>query len=212
MTVQPSLHLRELLVGQTRSVIHVSRFAGTPVQRRESVAEHSYMTAQYALFIGTHCLALGAAVDLGKLLARALVHDLDEAIMVDLPRPIKYADPALRERWHVLCVRAIAEMEKDLGVPFYEHWKDAKDNSLEGAILALADLISVTSYCIEEIQFGNKHMEKVLRANLAYLRQYYNRAGLASELRAMVRQAYEVAEMFIHAPGLHEVASVAAAR
>ena len=181
-----SLNIEELLTGTARRVAHVTRFAGTPLHRTESVAEHSYMTAQYALFIGWECQRLGGAVHMERLLARALVHDLDEAVMVDLPRPIKYADAALREAWQVMCHRAIKDMEKAIGLPFFHTWLDAKDDSLEGAILALADLIAVTSYVLEELAFGNTYMLDVLRGNIRYLETYRDKTHTPNELRVMV--------------------------
>ena len=188
--------MKELLTGTARLVAHVSRFAGTPTHRRESVAEHSYMTAQYALFIGWHCQQIGGAVDMAKLLSRALVHDLDEAVMVDLPRPIKYANPLLREQWTAMCHTAVKDIERALGVPFFQAWLEAKDDSLEGNILALADLISVTSYVIEELRFGNTFMQPVLSGNIKYLEMYLASNKVANELKALTRDALEIAHFW----------------
>jgi 5'-deoxynucleotidase YfbR-like HD superfamily hydrolase len=191
------LNMNELLTGKARLVAHVTRFAGTPLHRAENVAEHSYMTAQYALFIGLECQRLGAAVDLGKLLSRALVHDLDEAIMVDLPRPIKYKDPVMLQRWNVMSLDAVLEVELAIGVQFAGSWKHAKDDSLEGKILALADFISVTSYVIEEILFGNSFMVPVLRGNIIYLEGFRDRPGIGAELKTMTDDAIIVAKFYL---------------
>lgn len=190
------INMRELLTGKTRLVAHVSRFAGTPAHRRENVAEHSYMTAMIALFLGQHCLERGARVDIGKLLTRALVHDLDEAVMVDLPRPIKYADPVLKERWTSLCNEAVIQMGEAVGISFFTDWKNAKDDSLEGEILRLADLISVTAYLIEEARFGNTFMKSLLTGNLEYLTEFY-RTARSSEIRELVLQAVTVMGPFL---------------
>lgn len=190
------LNVTQLLAGKARLVAHVTRFAGTPVHRRETVAEHSYMTAQYTYFIGMHCLALGGAVDMGRLLSRAIVHDLDEAVMVDLPRPIKYADKQLLERWTQLCHSVINEMGADLGVDFFTTWLYAKDKSLEGAIVALADLISVTAYAIEEIRFGNTFMRDVLQGNIAYLEKFLDMNPPAA-LRALTIDTIAIATDYL---------------
>jgi 5'-deoxynucleotidase YfbR-like HD superfamily hydrolase len=191
------INLRELLTGKARLVAHVDRFAGTPVHRRETVAEHSYMTAQYALFIGLHCIEKGGNVNMARLLARAIVHDLDEAVMVDLPRPIKYADEELRARWQVLCHAAVQDMERALGVKFFHTWLTAKDGSLDGMILAFADLISVTSYVIEEIKFGNTFMIPVLEGNLTYLHKFYNHDRQSTELRELILTVINIAGTFL---------------
>jgi 5'-deoxynucleotidase YfbR-like HD superfamily hydrolase len=187
-----TLNMQEMLTGKARTVAHVTRFAGIPLHRTENVAEHSYMTAQYAMFIGLECIRLGGAVDMGKLLTRALVHDLDEAIMVDLPRPLKYRDPVLLARWQDMSREAVLQMEMALGVPFFVAWSRAKDHSLEGRILALADLISVTSYVIEELRFGNSFMLPVLKGNIDYLMEFYNKEG-TTEIRGLTLAALNVA-------------------
>jgi 5'-deoxynucleotidase YfbR-like HD superfamily hydrolase len=155
------------------------------------------MTAQYAFFIAREMEWLGSRkIDLGLLLSRALVHDMDEAVMVDLPRPIKYADPVLKERWTALCVDTIHELERLVGVPFYKEWLTAKDDKLEGQILALADLISVTSYVIEEIKFGNSYMLDVLRGNIRYLQEFCAK-NLANVLKDLAADAIWLAETYL---------------
>jgi 5'-deoxynucleotidase YfbR-like HD superfamily hydrolase len=194
----------ELLTGKARLVAHVTRFAGTPLHRTETVAEHSYMTAQYALFIGWHCISLGGSVDLGKLLSRALVHDLDEAVMVDLPRPIKYADPELLERWKAMCTGVVRGLGDTLGVPFNKEWSEAKDDSLEGHILILADLMTVTAYVIEELRFGNTYMIDVLVGNIGYLEKFLAGALTphppANELKDLARDALIIARAYLLGP------------
>lgn len=197
MTGAPKgLQMVELLTGTTRNLAHVMRFAGFRIHRRESVAEHTCMTSMLAWFIAQQCMLLGSRdVDMGKLLGRALFHDFDEAIMVDLPRPVKYADERMRKQWHALCCRAVQKIGDDIGVSFFHTWLDAKDRSLEGEILALADLISVTSYLIEEIQMGNTIAVPMLTLNVTYLREHYNKTSY-SELRALTMDAVRVADNF----------------
>lgn len=52
----------------------------------ESVAAHSYMVALTALWLADH---VGDEVDVEKVLRIALVHDLSEAVLGDIPRPVK---------------------------------------------------------------------------------------------------------------------------
>lgn len=195
-----TLNLREMLTGKARLVAHVTRFAGTPLHRLENVAEHSYMTAQYALFIGLHCQELGYEIDLGKLLSRALVHDLDEAVMVDLPRPVKHGDMELLARWNKLCHGVVRDMSNALGVPFFDLWAGAKDTTVEGKILALADLISVTSYIIEEIRFGNTFMHALLPGNIAYLRNFLNGGTLPAPIHNLTLDAISIARSYVQEP------------
>jgi 5'-deoxynucleotidase YfbR-like HD superfamily hydrolase len=192
------LNVRELLIGRARHLSYVTRFAGTPVLRPENVAEHSYMTAQYAFMIARHCEELGSRkVNMEKLLIRALVHDMDEAVMVDLPRPIKYADEELRKRWNALCHRVIQELQTALGIPFFAAWLEAKDETLEGEILRLADFMSVTAYVIEEIRRGNSFMQEVLKGNIEYLSEHLRRGDLPTTLTQLTFDTRSIAQEYL---------------
>lgn len=180
------LDIRALLTGEARLVAHVTRFSGTPLLRPENVAEHSYMTAQYAFFIAraieTDTLH-PTDVDLGQLLSRALVHDMDECLLGDLPRPVKYANTEVLRGWNAMAEQAVTQVGETLGVTFTQDWKFAKKpNSLEGDIMALADMISVTAYIIEELRLGNTYMRKLLAGNIGYLQELKEKRGFQHSL------------------------------
>ena len=66
----------------------------------ENIQEHSHMVAVLA-----HALAVirrdkfGGAVDPGHVAAVALYHDAPEIFTGDLPTPVKYANPAIRDAY-----------------------------------------------------------------------------------------------------------------
>ena len=62
---------------------HTYRSAWTSAGDRESVAEHSWRLTLMALLVADHV----PEVDLGRLLALCVVHDLGEAIGGDVPAP-----------------------------------------------------------------------------------------------------------------------------
>ena len=73
--------------------------------RAEGVAEHSWRVALLGLLLAEEM----TPVDLGRLLALALVHDLGEALSGDVPAPLQSGDPAeraARERADVEAVLA----------------------------------------------------------------------------------------------------------
>lgn len=189
------LDMRALLTGSVRRVSHTTRFSGTPTLRPESVAEHHYVTAQYAMLIGLEMIQLGGAVNMGKLLTRALVHDLDEALMPDLPRPVKYSDPELTTVWHKLAHNAVVKLEAELGVLISDYWYEAKERSLEGDILAVADMLSVIGYVIEEIRLGNSYMKEVLENSTKYIRDLLESRPMSNELKSIIWDGLAVARL-----------------
>jgi putative hydrolase of HD superfamily len=64
------------------------RCSWTPAGRRESAAEHSWRLALAALAVGPHFPGL----DIGRVIALCLVHDLGEAISGDTPAPLQNPD------------------------------------------------------------------------------------------------------------------------
>lgn len=170
------LNIKEMLAGSIRRLSHVNRYSSVPVQRRESVADHTCHVCLYALLIGKSIQAdSGISVDFGQLLTTGLVHDLDEALTGDFLRTVKYETPGLRDALNGASVRVIQKMEKDLNVSgLLGDWEDAKDDTIEGQILALADLLSVASYIIEETYSGNRHIIGIYPELIDYLDKLLN--------------------------------------
>lgn len=104
------------------------------------------------------------------LLERALVHDLEEARSGDVPRPFKYSSPELRELLERASREAFKQVLDDVVVEppsgdggcydysdrdiLLEVWETAKDNSMEGRILAFADFLAVLGFMVQEAQHG----------------------------------------------------------
>ncbi|MDO8055599.1 MAG: HD domain-containing protein, partial [Candidatus Hermodarchaeota archaeon] len=67
---------------------------GIPPSMAEDVASHSHSTTILTLLLA---MQVASNQDLGRLLTMALIHDLPEAIIGDIPRSAQTAHPALRE-------------------------------------------------------------------------------------------------------------------
>lgn len=168
------LNFTNLLEGSINRMSHVFRFSSIPVNRRENVAEHSWYVSMYAFFIAKDYEERWNGedpiprVDYGKLLSRALLHDLDESHTGDFLRIVKYGHPDLKRALDEVSVSMINKMQEELGVEFTEPWAQAKADDLEGEIIEIADLLRVVSYVVEEISSGNKHIIHILNEALGY--------------------------------------------
>ena len=126
--------------------------------RRENLSEHSLETAQIA-----HALALIGNKRLGKsynanfAAVAAMYHDTPEIITGDMPTPIKYYNPGIREAYKA--VEQVAEdkllsmLPEDLR-PAYEDALRPADPEIEQLVRA-ADKLSAHIKCIEERKAGN---------------------------------------------------------
>ena len=141
----------------------------------ENIQEHSHQVAVLA-----HALAVirnkyfDGHVDAGQVAVAALYHDASEILTGDLPTPIKYYNPAIREAYKQ--VEAVAE-EKLLGM-LPEELRPAYDAALRPesedvkTLVKAADKLSAHIKCVEELKAGNNEFHQAAQQTLAALQEY----------------------------------------
>ena len=133
--------------------------------RNENLSEHTLEVAFIA-----HALAvignkrLGKNINADKVAVSAMFHDTSEIITGDMPTPIKYYNPEIKEAYKE--VEAVAN-KKLLGMlpedlrpdyePFFDH--SGEDPELL-KLLKAADKISALIKCVEEENSGNREFSK----------------------------------------------------
>ena len=148
---------------------YITRWALMRNTRTENVCEHSHDVA-----VLSHALAVlsnkrfGGSVDVGKCVLLALYHDMPEILTGDLPAPVKYHNPAIRDAYkHVERVsgeKLLSMLPLDLRGEYGplllpdENWPE------ERRIIKAADKIAALIKCIEEQGQGNKEFEKARRS------------------------------------------------
>ena len=110
---------------------YITRWALMRNTFSENVQEHSHMVAVLA-----HALAVirnrvyGGQIDAGQVAAAALYHDASEIITGDMPTPIKYYAPEIRDAYKkveaVACGRLLAMLPDELR-PDYDDVLDCAD-------------------------------------------------------------------------------------
>lgn len=101
-------------------------------------------------------------LNIGIALEKAVIHDIDEVVTGDIPRPTKYYSEKSSEVFEEIADQGIKQIISELDLGFQSrielNWKTAKDDK-EGAIIALADLASVVYKLWDEvILLGNKKL------------------------------------------------------
>lgn len=167
-----SLDIRELLTGDVNRLRYITRYSTSNLLHRENVAEHSYYVSLYAMLL---CRWVNKqSVTTGQLssdpivarelivLQRCLLHDLDETRTGDFQRPFKYKNEKLRlaieeaaGEEFVEAVRGIFPEDPIFAHQAHDSWRNAKDDTPEGAIVAFADYLSVMSHLYAEIKCAN---------------------------------------------------------
>jgi 5'-deoxynucleotidase YfbR-like HD superfamily hydrolase len=202
-----NLNVREMLVGHPVRLRYVYRFSTSRVQHPETVAEHSYYVCLYCLLIGRWCneqFGKHKKIDMGLLLSRAVVHDMEESVSGDFPRPFKHSNSELKDMLEEASEHAINTVVEGLLGPtpnplpyasahydFHYYWKNSKDSSEEGLILEFADFLSVLSFMYEELgQGGNRSIANHVRDMEAYFLKFERKEF--DFLLPLVEQAREV--------------------
>ena len=96
-------------------------------------------------------------VDAGAVAAAALYHDAPEILTGDMPTPIKYYNPAIRDAYkqveRVASEKLLAMLPEKLR-PTYDELLSPVDGEVEQLVKA-ADKLSAWIKCIEELKAGN---------------------------------------------------------
>ena len=149
-----------------RSLAHVKRFNNRLQHNPESDAEHSFYTAHFAHILCVLLKVAGVKVDLAKVLAMALIHDLEEGQTGDILNPFKHHDEEVTAAIGKVSEQMIGEMVTELPGKVKEeilglwHEEQARE-TIESQIVKVADSLSLLSKCDEEIQTGNKAFQEI---------------------------------------------------
>ena len=153
----------------------IQRWALMRNTAQENVQEHSHQVAVLA-----HALAVirnrrfGGHTDPGAVAVAALYHDAGEILTGDMPTPIKYHNPAIREAYKD--VEAVAEQKllamlpEDLQ-PVYAPILTIRDEETARLVKA-ADKLSAYIKCVEELKAGNMEFREAAAQTRAALEGY----------------------------------------
>jgi 5'-deoxynucleotidase len=143
----------------------------------ENIQEHSLRVAVIA-----HALAIirnrvfGGCVDPERTASLALYHDATEVLTGDLPAPIKYFNPEIRQaskNLETAAARRLFQMLPQELREDYESFFFSRDADREHQVLVkAADKLCAYMKCLEEVSAGNREFsqaEKTLRASVEAL-------------------------------------------
>lgn len=101
----------------------------------------------------------GGSVDIEKVLLIATYHEAAEVITGDMPTPIKYFNPGIRDAFknieHIASDKLLEYLPDDLRDD-YEKIIKPDESTKEWLIVKAADRISAYIKCLEEEAYGNR--------------------------------------------------------
>lgn len=142
----------------------------------ENIQEHSHMVAVLA-----HALAViqnekfGGQVDPGAVAVAALYHDASEILTGDLPTPIKYYNPDIRDAYREVeqfsAHKLLHMLPEALRPSFAPLLREGYDPGLRTLVKA-ADKLSAHIKCVEELKAGNAEFKQAAEQTLEALQGY----------------------------------------
>ena len=140
----------------------------------ENIQEHSHMAAVLAHAPGViRRDVFGRPCDPDACAAAALFHDATEIFTGDLPTPIKYYSPAIREAYHqvedVAADKLLGMLPGELRGAYEPLLREA-DPEIRRIVKA-ADKLSAYIKCLEELEAGNNEFGDAAGETLEALRR-----------------------------------------
>ena len=152
---------------------YITRWSLMRSSVQENIQEHSHMAAVLAHALGViRRDVFGKDCDPDACASAALFHDASEIFTGDLPTPIKYHTPAIREAYR----QVEAEATEKLLLMLPEELRSAyapllrEEDGEVRRIVKAADKLSAYIKCLEELEAGNNEFDDAARETLEALR------------------------------------------
>lgn len=165
--------------GMLANLRHVRRYTGCFLHHEENVAEHSWFVSVFALAIAVDCIKRGYEVQLEAVLPRAILHDVEEGVTGDFPRPFKYSNAALKqhldeaaERGAIRMLNSVAPHNGEVLDELMHYWSSAKEKNNNGWIVSFADLLAFLELVLREVRAGNRAILEYTTEVKAYLESF----------------------------------------
>lgn len=150
---------RNLLFNQTTNANDVIRYSGTYLVRQENLSSHIYEVSMLAYEIANILNnRYNEKLDIGVILEKSLIHDIDETATGDIVRNVKHHSEKTKESLDEvasLSVKSISDRIEGLE-SVYDVWSTAKDGK-EGLLIKLVDMIVVARKASLEVEIYNNY-------------------------------------------------------
>lgn len=131
--------------------------------KRESLADHIADVSLLSYLLALRFNSYGEGLDIGNILEKVILHDLDEVLTGDIPRSTKYYSEEGLKAMRMVALDAITKLAESLpgSDGLVDRWKMAKEGK-EGSVLVIADMLCVARKVVTEVKIlGNGYFLKV---------------------------------------------------
>ena len=145
-------NLKDLIFSPLMRSDEVERYSGTRLSSTETLGQHITDMSMMCYILAFKLKNLGEDIDIGVLLEKCLIHDIDEISTGDLPRNTKYALPEIKESLDRVAEMAVQGYAETYGMSdLVDKWSTAK-NGKEGLIVKICDMLCVVRKAAIEVE------------------------------------------------------------
>ena len=142
---------------------YIKRWSLMHSTTNENIMEHSHQVAVIAHALATISnVYFGGNLDANPIAVKALFHETSEVMTGDLPTPIKYFNPEIRDAYKSLerlaNERLLSLLPSQLSAEYAKIVMD--DQSEEHRFVKYADKICAYIKCVDEVKRGNAEFAK----------------------------------------------------
>ena len=136
------------------------RFQG--IKDGESVADHCYRVSLLSMILADLLTTHGVCLDTEKVMRMALLHEVAEARIGDVPFPaLKYIPEDVKENGEKAAVESMFEEFGTVGEKYIEIWEEFEGNtSVEGQLVRAADKLELMIQAYEYEKVGYRTLDK----------------------------------------------------
>lgn len=159
-----------------------------------SVAVHSYQATLLAMYLADEWNQANKKnpVNVEVVMRKMLLHDVAEAVVSDIPYPIRHngaLEKTLDEVENsIISEKIFSELPNYMRGAYIQHAINCKDDSPEGRIVAVCDMLELFFHCYVEFKSGNFHqtdlIENVYKYLLGLTKNYPEARALTLEIWA----------------------------
>jgi len=198
---------------------YIDRCSNTNHIKPYSVAQHSFYMALYGMVFAKienqriceeeqedECCGYGREFvdsnyyNVEEVMVKALCHDLEESVTGDILFPLHNDHPDFKTILDQIRNKSAEEiLFEELPAPvkkdFLYDWKTAKDDSIEGVLIACMDKFEIVLYALTEFELGNMGFAQIYQNAMRILDDEFNIPSVSSvveEIREMVKEKYGV--------------------
>lgn len=180
------------------SLSSIQRYSQTFLIKKENVLEHSGFVVLFCYLIGKQLQSEGVEINMGRLLSKAIIHDIDEIITGDVPRPTKYFNARsiiifkeMEQTGTRLFLKDLIDDDSILE-SIYSDWEESKIG-VAGGIVKLADLSAVVYKAWEEQSLlSNKNLAKHILGAIDAIEQFREPICLSGIKKSIIKTSKEI--------------------